>query len=224
MITIVNNKREMKKQTAVFAGLALLLLASCGTAVSESTNGNTGASVLGSVLGGGNSTSTIGNVISSVIGLNKLTAKNLHGTWKYSGPGCAFTSDNALSRAGGEIVASKIEEKLKSEYTKLGFKSSNTYFTFNEDGTFTSKIDGKSWSGKYTFDEKTGALKMQGLLLTLNGYATHTTGGISLLFESKKLLTLIQTMSAMSGNSTISTIGDLSKNYNGVRLGFDMKK
>ena len=214
----------MKKQTSVLAGLALLLLASCGTAGSGTTNGTTGASVLGSVLGGGNSTSTIGNVISSVIGLNKLTEKNLHGTWKYAGPGCAFTSDNALSRAGGEIVASKIEDKLKTEYAKLGFKSNNTYFTFNEDGTFTSKIDGKSWSGKYTFDEKTGALKMQGLLLTLNGFATRTTGGISLLFESKKLLTLIQTMSSLSGNATLSTIGDLSKNYNGVRLGFDMKK
>ena len=204
----------MKKQTLALAGLSLLLLASCGTAGSGSTNGNTSASVLGSVFGGGTSAGTIGNVISSVIGLNKLTAKNLHGTWKYSGPGCAFTSDNALSRAGGEIVASKIEEKLKTEYAKLGFKSSNTYFTFNEDGTFSAKIDGKSWSGKYTFDEKTGALKMQGLLLTLNGYATRTTGGISLLFESKKLLSLIQTMSSLSGNTAISTIGDLSKNYN----------
>lgn len=214
----------MKKQTSVLAGLALLLLAGCGTAGSGTTNGSTAATVLSNVLGGGTTASTIGNVLSSVIGLNKLTEKNLHGTWKYSGPGCAFTSDNALSRAGGEIVASKIEEKLKTEYTKLGFKSSNTYFTFNEDGTFTSKIDGKSWSGKYTFDESTGALKMQGLLLTLNGYATGTTGGISLLFESKKLLTLIQTMASLSGNTTISTIGDLSKNYNGVRLGFDMKK
>ena len=197
-----------------------MLCVSCGSLGTGSSNSSSGSSVLGSVLGSGANASTIGNVISSVIGLNKLTEKNLHGTWKYSGPGCAFTSDNALSRAGGEIVASKIEEKLKDEYSKLGFKSSNTYVTFNEDGTFAAKIAGKSWSGKYTFDEKTGALKMQGLLLTLNGYATRASGGVSLLFESKKLLTLIQTMASLSGNATISTIGDLSKNYEGVRLGF----
>lgn len=43
-------------------------------------------------------------------------------------------------------------------------------------------------------------------------------------FESKKLLTLIQTLSAMSGNTTIASIGEISKNYDGVRLGFDMKQ
>lgn len=214
----------MKKFTSILPGLAIMLCVSCGSLGTGSSNSSSGSSVLGSVLGSGANASTIGNVISSVIGLNKLTEKNLHGTWKYSGPGCAFTSDNALSRAGGEIVASKIEEKLKDEYSKLGFKSSNTYVTFNEDGTFAAKIAGKSWSGKYTFDEKTGALKMQGLLLTLNGYATRASGGVSLLFESKKLLTLIQTMASLSGNATISTIGDLSKNYDGVRLGFDMEK
>lgn len=217
----------MKKLTTVFTGLALLLLASCGTlgtGTSSSTSSSSSSSILGSVLGSVTNTGTLSNVISSVIGLNKLTASNLHGTWKYSGPGCAFTSDNALSRAGGEIVASQIEEKLKNEYSKLGFKSSNTYITFNEDGTFSAKIDGKSWSGNYTFTESTGALKMQGLLLTLNGYATKTSGGISVLFESKKLLSLIQTMASLSGNSTVSTIGDLSKSYDGVRLGFDMKK
>ncbi len=214
----------MKKVTTVFAGLALLLLASCGSLGSSTSGSTAGSSVLGSVLGSVTNAGTLSNVLSSVIGLNKLTASNLVGTWKYSGPGCAFTSDNALSRAGGEIVATQIEEKLKTEYSKLGFKSSNTYITFNEGGTFSAKIDGKSWSGNYTFDESTGALKMQGLLLTLNGYATKTSGGISVLFESKKLLSLIQTMASLSGNSTVSTIGDLSKNYDGVRLGFDMTK
>ncbi len=215
----------MKKSTTACAALSLLLLTACGSLGSTSTSTGSGtSSVLGSVLGSITNTNTLGNVLNSVIGLNKLTTSKLYGTWKYSGPGCAFTSDNALSRAGGEVVATQIEEKLKSEYSKLGFKSSNTYITFNEDGTFTSKIDGKSWSGKYTFDESTGALKMQGLLLTLNGYATANTSGISVLFESKKLLSLIQTMASLSGNSTVSTIGNLSKNYDGVRIGFDMKK
>lgn len=31
-------------------------------------------------------------------------------------------------------------------------------------------------------------------------------------------------MASLSGNTTVSTIGDLSKNYDGVRIGFDLKK
>jgi hypothetical protein len=31
-------------------------------------------------------------------------------------------------------------------------------------------------------------------------------------------------MSAMSGNKDLQTIGDLSKKYDGVRVGFDMNK
>ena len=167
---------------------------------------------------------TITNAISSVIGLNKLTKSKLVGTWKYDGPGCAFTSQNALAKAGGEVVATQIEQKLSTEYSKLGFTKSNTYITFNEDGTFSGKVDGKSLSGNWTFDENTQALKLSGLLLSLNGYATRNGSGISILFESKKILTLLQTVAALSGNSTLSTIGDISKNYDGVRMGFDMAK
>ena len=129
-----------------------------------------------------------------------------------------------MAKAGGEIVATQIEQKLSAEYAKLGFKKSNTYITFNEDGTFSGKIDGKSLSGNWTFDENTQALKLSGLLLSLNGYATRNASGISILFESKKILTLLQTVAALSGNSTLSTIGDISKNYDGVRVGFDMAK
>lgn len=45
-----------------------------------------------------------------------------------------------------------------------------------------------------------------------------------MLFESKKVLTLFQTMAAVSGNRTAQVVGDISKNYDGVRVGFDLKK
>ena len=65
---------------------------------------------------------------------------------------------------------------------------------------------------------------MKTLLLTINCYAKREYGGISLLFESKKLLNVLQVLASMSGNDTAQKIGELSKNYDGVRLGFDMKK
>lgn len=174
----------------------------------------------------GSTTSKVGSILDNVIGSTTFKKADLCAhTWKYKSPGCAFTSENLLAKAGGEIAAKKVEEKLSTYYQKAGFSSSNTYFKFNEDGTFNAKIDGKSWSGTYTFDEKTHAIDLKGrLLLSLNGFATKNTSGISILFESKKLLTIIQTLTALSGNTTLGTIGEISKNYDGIRVGFDLSK
>lgn len=208
----------------IVTGAACLLATSCGTIGSGSASSTTGTDVLNGVIGVLNNANTIGDVISSVIGSNKLTKSQLYGTWKYNGPGCAFTSSSALAKAGGEVVASQIKAKLKEDYSKVGFTSKNTQITFNKDNTFTAYVDGKKFSGNYTYDESTNALKLSGLLLSLNGYATRNSQGVAILFESKKLLTLIQTMASMSGNATLSSIGEISKNYNGVRMGFDMAK
>lgn len=171
--------------------------------------------------------SIISGILNNVIGSATFSQADLCAhTWKYSKPGCAFTSENLLAKAGGEIAASKIEEDLSKYYTKFGFSKSNTYFTFKTDGTFAAKIDGKSWSGTYTFDEKTHAIQLKGLLLSMSGFATRTTNGISLLFEQKKLLTLIKTLSKLNltGSTTMSAVSSIVDNYDGVRIGFEMAK
>ena len=192
------------------------------------------AGVLGAILGGSNagngsnSSSNAGSIINgilnNVIGSGTFKQADLCHTWKYSKPGCAFTSENLLAKAGGEIAASKVENKLEGYYKKFGFSSSNTYFTFNTDGTFSAKIDGKAWNGNYTFDEKTHAIQLKGLLLSASGYATKTTNGISLLFDQKKLLNLIKALSAFKGSSTLSAVGSIANNYDGMQVGFEMTK
>ena len=192
------------------------------------------AGVLGAILGGSNagngsnSSSNAGSIINgilnNVIGSGTFKQADLCHTWKYSKPGCAFTSENLLAKAGGEIAASKVENKLEGYYKKFGFSSSNTYFTFNTDGTFSAKIDGKAWNGTYTFDEKTHAIQLKGLLLSASGYATKTTYGISLLFDQKKLLNLIKALSAFKGSSTLSAVGSIANNYDGMQVGFEMTK
>ncbi len=192
---------------------------------STSSKSSSKSSTLSNVLSSVTNSKTVANTISSVIGLNKLTADNLVGTWKYSEPGVAFSSEELLAKAGGEVAATQVREKLVEPYEKVGISSSNTQFTFNEDGTFKSTIAGKSFNGKYTFDESSNELKLKATLITLSGYATRSgTSGVSVLFESKKILTLLQTVASLSGNSTLSTIGDLSTNYDGVRVGFDLEK
>ena len=90
--------------------------------------------------------------------------------------------------------------------------------------TFTLSFGGKTFSGTWSMDEANAKITMSTLLLSFNCYAKREYRGISLLFESKKLLNILQVLAAMSGNDTVSKIGELSKNYDGVRLGFDMKR
>lgn len=194
---------------------------STSTSVDATTGATTSATAA--------TTTSIGSIISgllnNVIGSGTFSKEDLCAhTWKYSKPGCAFTSENLLAKAGGEIAASKVEEKLSTYYNKFGFSSSNTQFTFTTDGNFSAQIDGKPWQGNYTFDEKTHAIHLKGLLLSASGYATKTTNGISLLFDQKKLLNLIKMLSTFKGSSTLSAVGTIANSYDGMRVGFEMTK
>lgn len=229
-------KTTAKKTTSSSTATSSAAASTPTTSTSTSATTNSGysagsvvAGVLGGLLGGGTTTgsSIISGILNNVIGSATFSQADLCAhTWKYSKPGCAFTSENLLAKAGGEIAASKIEEDLSKYYSKFGFSNSNTYFTFKTDGTFAAKIDGKSWNGTYTFDEKTHAIQLKGLLLSASGFATRTANGISLLFEQKKLLTLIKTLSKLNltGSTTMSAVSSIVDNYDGVRIGFEMTK
>ena len=232
-------KTTAKKTTSSSTATSSAAASAPTTSTSTTTNsgysaGSVVAGVLGGLLGGGTTTgssstgsSIISGILNNVIGSATFSQADLCAhTWKYSKPGCAFTSENLLAKAGGEIAASKIEEDLSKYYSKFGFSKSNTYFTFKTDGTFAAKIDGKSWNGTYTFDEKTHAIQLKGLLLSASGFATRTTNGISLLFEQKKLLTLVKTLSKLNltGSTTMSAVSSIVDNYDGVRIGFEMTK
>ena len=234
-------KTTAKKTTSSSTATSSAAASAPTTSTSTSATTNSGysagsvvAGVLGGLLGGGTTTgssstgsSIINGILNNVIGSATFSQADLCAhTWKYSKPGCAFTSENLLAKAGGEIAASKIEEDLSKYYSKFGFSKSNTYFTFKTDGTFAAKIDGKSWNGTYTFDEKTHAIQLKGLLLSASGFATRTANGISLLFEQKKLLTLVKTLSKLNltGSTTMSAVSSIVDNYDGVRVGFEMTK
>ena len=230
-------KKTTSSSTATSSAAASTPTTSTSTLATTNSGYSAGsvvAGVLGGLLGGGTTTgssstgsSIISGILNNVIGSATFSQADLCAhTWKYSKPGCAFTSENLLAKAGGEIAASKVEEDLSKYYSKFGFSKSNTYFTFKTDGTFAAKIDGKSWNGTYTFDEKTHAIQLKGLLLSASGFATRTANGISLLFEQKKLLTLVKTLSKLNltGSTTMSAVSSIVDNYDGVRIGFEMTK
>jgi hypothetical protein len=203
----------MKMKAFLLSISAALLLTGCGSfpATTQDSTGSTATTQ-----------DALGAILSAVLGgTSKITTKQLIGSWKYNQPDCAFTSDQLLAQAGGEVVATQLEAKMKPVFQKIGIKNSNTSVTFNQDGTFAASFAGKSFSGNYTFDESTSRITMQGLLLTINGYVRRSNTGIALLFESSKLLTLLQTISALSGNTSLQGIGEIAKSYDGLRMGFE---
>lgn len=211
----------MKKM--MMAVVAALMLQSCGmtnpgvnggSQMGGTTTNNSGSSIGSNALGG---------LLDLVVGSVKLSQADIIGTWSYVEPACAFTSENLLAKAGGSVAAKTVNEKLLPVYKSLHISSGNTQLTFRENGQFTGKIGGFPMSGTYTFDAANGLVKMKSLT-TFTAHLTRSTHGMNFTFESKKILTLLQTVSALSGNTTLSTIGDISKQFNGVRLGFAMKK
>lgn len=211
----------MKKM--MMAAVAALMLQSCGmtnpgvnggSQMGGTTTNNSGSSIGSNALGG---------LLDLVVGSVKLSQADIIGTWSYVEPACAFTSENLLAKAGGSVAAKTVNEKLLPVYKSLHISSGNTQLTFNENGQFTGKIGGFPMSGTYTFDATNGLVKMKSLT-TFTAHLTRSTHGMNFTFESKKILTLLQTVSALSGNTSLSTIGDISKQFSGVRLGFAMKK
>lgn len=205
----------MKTKSTIIAVAAVLLLGSCGIGGQDSLSG---------ILGGMTNPQTIDNVIQSVLGLTKVTKQDIVGSWSYQQPGCAFTSEQLLAKAGGEIVAADIKTKLKPYYDKVGVRQGNTAVNFTADGKFNATVAGTPFSGTYTFDEATAKISMKSMFFTINCYAKKNSNGMAYLFEASKLITLMQTLSALSGSAELQGIGELAKQYDGLRVGFDMKK
>lgn len=220
----INIQKKMKKNSIIACAVAIML-SGCGfTGGTATNNGADLGSVLGGIIGAVTQGDAAANILYDVIGATRLSKEDVIGTWSYRGPGVAFTSENLLAKAGGEVAAAKARQELEKPYQSIGIKASNTYFTFKQDNTFEGKVDGQPISGTYDYNPETSVVKLQTLLVSTTGYLTRNAKGISLLFESKKLLQALQIAGAMSGNATLSTIGDLSKNYDGIRMGFDLKK
>ena len=194
----------MRKTFFGFTLVALLLAAGC-----TSLNG---------LLNDGNS------LLNMVIGHYKIGQDELLGSWGYSAPGCAFTSEKLLAKAGGAVAAGRIKDKIAPAFNFVGVKASNTYLTFEADGGFSGKLDGLPLRGTYQYNPSTGTLQMNVLLFSATAYITRTTNGLALTFDSSKLLSLIQLASSLTSSGDLHTRGELSKDFDGARVGFELKR
>lgn len=207
------------------AFLSTLLLSSCGTtSLGTQNTGN-----LPSANAGNPSTaiSTIGNVLTSLLGSSsKVTAADLQGTWAYRKADCVFETQNLLLKAGGEVVATKIESELEGQLSKVGITPGACTFTFNSNGTYTATIGQYNLSGNYTLNTSANTITLTYLagLGRISPKILKTGANVSLLFEGDKLLSMVQKVGKLSSNSTISSLSTLLKSYDGMLVGMQFSR
>lgn len=205
-----------------------LIMGSC-TGMNQATNNGTGTlgSVIGNVIQGGAQSGVIDGLLSGILNATtKLDDKALVGTWTYKGVDCVFESEQMLSQVGGMMAAGALEKQIDSQLTRVGIKPGSCQFTFKADHTYVATVAGKSLSGTWALDAANKQLKMTYLmgLGTLTPKVGYTGGTLSLLFESSKLLTLVQGVGVLTNNSAAQTLTGMLKNYKGLYLGLQMSK
>ena len=169
--------------------------------------------------------SILTGVAKAVVGDKATTSSSIIGTWKYVGPQCQFESENLLAKAGGEVAAKEVEEKMQTVYDRIGM--SGCEYTFNEDGTYSYTLKKRTMSGTYTFDDKEKTITMKGKLgVKTVAHVTVTGNDMSLVFNADKLMSVLKTISGTvtKVNSTAATINSVAGSYDGLMLGFDLKK
>ena len=198
----------MKKKTLLKSIWILLVM--CGVSA------NAGAQDLKSILSG---------VAKAVVGNKATTASSIIGTWTYSGPECQFESENLLAKAGGEMAAKEVEEKMIAVYNKVGMN--NIRYPFNEDGTYSYQMKKRTVTGSYVFDDAAKTITMTGKLgLKTVAYVTVTGNDMSMVFKADKLMSILKTITGAASkvNSTAATINSVAEAYDGLMLGFELKK
>lgn len=155
----------------------------------------------------------------------KLTELAMVGSWTYSAPAVKLNSDNALANIGSSAVTAPVADKMAKIFTKVGISEGFCSITFNQDGTFTMPIKGKTISGTYTYNNSDHSLTMvvgQSGKLTLKGYAYINSTNLQLLFNANKLADFL--ISIGSNIRSLSTITDIVTQYKNFYLGFEFTK
>lgn len=170
--------------------------------------------------------SVLGDILNSVTGKFPLTQKNMVGTWNFQGTSCAFETENLLKKAGGAVVATQVEDKFDETCTKLGISEKNTGFVFHADSTYAGRIGGMKISGKYMLNPESKQVQMTYLLGVgkLKATVAVSSREMKLLFDADSFLKLMKIISQFTNDASIEVLGKMADMYDGMLLGFDMRK
>ena len=207
----------MKKTIMTLLAAMTLMLSSCLTTGLGTTAGN---STTGSVL-----TNVLGSVLSSVLfGGMTLDQSSLLGSWNYSAPSAAFTTEQALTNAGGNATVANIASSLANNFSNIGINRNNTSFTFLDGNKFSAKVNGIPFGGTYTYNPQNGEISLKTSSETIKGNVIKTEKGMALMFDSTQMTNILQKEGKVSNTAAVQAVNKLAKSADGARVGFELTK
>lgn len=168
----------------------------------------------------------LSGVAKAVVGDKATTEMSLIGTWDYVGPDCQLKGDDILKNIGGEAAGEEVEKKMEAIYAKAGLNT--IQYTFNEDKTCSYTIKGKKVEGTYEFDAeaKTVTIKAGKLGVKVTAHIVTLGSNMSFVFDADKILSVVKTITGVASklNSSAAAINKLTEQFNGMMIGFELKK
>ena len=212
-INLLINLYSIMKKTilTLFAGAALMLSSCFSTGYGTSNTGSTG-DVLGSVLG---------SVLSNVLFGGQ---SGILGSWYYSAPSTAFTTEKTLTNAGGNVAVSNINSSLASNYNNIGINRNNTSFSFLNGNKFSAKVNGIPFSGTYVYNPQNGEISLKTSTETIKGNVIKTQKGMGMMFDAKQMANILQKEGKVSNTAAVQAVSQLAKSADGARVGFELTK
>ena len=168
----------------------------------------------------------LSGVVGQVVGDKATTATSIIGTWNYVGPDCQLKGDNVLTNLGGDAAGAEVEKKMEPIYAKAGLNT--IQYTFNEDNTCSYTVKGKKVEGTYVFDAeaKTVTIKSNKLGVSIKANIVTLGSNMSFLFDADKILSVVKSITGVASglNASASTVSKLLEEFDGMMVGFEMKK
>ena len=168
----------------------------------------------------------LSGVAKAVVGDKATTEASLIGTWNYVGPDCQLKGDDILKNIGGEAAGEEVEKKMIAIYEKAGLNT--IQYTFNEDKTCSYTIKGKKIEGTYEFDAeaKTVTIKAGKLKIKTTAHIVTLGSNMSVVFDADKILSVVKTIPGVASgfNTSASALNKLTEQFNGMMIGFELKK
>ena len=203
----------MKKTILTLFAATALLLSSCMTpGMGTTSTTNSSSDVLGSVLGA---------VLSNVLFGGQ---SGILGSWYYSAPSTAFTTQKTLTNAGGNATVSNINSSLASNYNNIGINRSNTSFSFLNGNKFSAKVNGIPFSGTYAYNAQNGEITLKTSTEAIKGNVIKTQKGMGLMFNATQMANILQKEGKVSNTTAVQAVSKLAKSNNGARVGFELTK
>ena len=207
----------MKKTYLTLLVAVALMMSSCmttglGTTSSTGSNNNSWGNVLGAVLG------------QVLLGGMTYDQSGILGSWNYNAPSAAFTTQQALTKAGGSTAITNMASSLASNYSNIGINRGNTSFSFLAGNKFSAKVNGIPFSGTYNYNSQNGEIALKTATETIKGNVTKTEKGMGLMFDAQQMANILQKEGKVSNTTAVQAVSKLAKSANGARVGFELTR